>query len=105
MAQFAVIGLGSFGATVATQLIELGHDVIGIDSEKKYVENISEQVTHAVIADATDEHVLDELNIKNCDAVVVAIGENIEASILCVLHLKNIGVKKFGSKPNQSRTI
>ena len=39
MAQFAVIGLGSFGATVATQLIELGHDVIGIDSEKKYVEN------------------------------------------------------------------
>ena len=41
MAQFAVIGLGSFGATVATQLIELGHDVIGIDSEKKYVENIT----------------------------------------------------------------
>lgn len=95
MAQFAVIGLGSFGATVATQLIELGHDVIGIDSEK-YVENISEQVTHAVIADATDEHVLDELNIKNCDAVVVAIGENIEASILCVLHLKNIGVENLG---------
>ena len=98
MAQFAVIGLGSFGATVATQLIELGHDVIGIDSEKKYVENISEQVTHAVIADATDEHVLDELNIKNCDAVVVAIGENIEASILCVLHLKNIGVEKIWVK-------
>ena len=84
MAQFAVIGLGSFGATVATQLIELGHDVIGIDSEKKYVENISEQVTHAVIADATDEHVLDELNI--------------EASILCVLHLKNIGVEKIWVK-------
>ena len=100
MAQFAVIGLGSFGATVATQLIELGHDVIGIDSEKKYVENISEQVTHAVIADATDEHVLDELNIKNCDAVVVAIGENIEASILCVLHLKNIGVEKICVKAN-----
>ncbi len=69
-----------------------------LDSEKKYVENISEQVTHAVIADATDEHVLDELNIKNCDAVVVAIGENIEASILCVLHLKNIGVEKIWVK-------
>jgi trk system potassium uptake protein TrkA len=55
-----------------------------------------------VIADATDEHVLEELNIKNCDAVVVAIGEDIEASILCVLHLKNLGVPKIWLKQNQS---
>ena len=96
MAQFAVIGLGSFGATVATELIGLKHDVIGIDIEKKYVENISDVLTHSVIADATDEHVLDELNITQCDAVVVAIGEDIEASILCVLHLKNLGVEKIG---------
>ena len=98
MALFAVIGLGSFGATVATQLISLKHDVIGIDLDKKYVENISDQLTHAVIADATDEHVLDELNVQNCEAVVVAIGEDIEASILCVLHLKNMGVKKIWAK-------
>lgn len=98
MALFAVIGLGSFGATVATQLISLKHEVIGIDLNKKYVENISDQLTHAVIADATDEHVLDELNIQRCDAVVVAIGEDIEASILCVLHLKNMGVKKIWVK-------
>ena len=98
MAQFAVIGLGSFGATVATELVGLKHDVIGIDLEKKYVENISDQITHAVIADATDEHVLSELNIQNCDAVVVAIGEDIEASILCVLHLKNLGVEKIWVK-------
>mgnify|MGYP002655558074 FL=1 len=95
MAQFAVIGLGSFGATVATQLVSLKHDVIGIDINKKYVENIAEEITHAVIADATDEHVLQELNIQNCDAVVVAIGEDIEASILCVLHLKNMGLEKI----------
>lgn len=95
MAQFAVIGLGSFGATVATELVELKHDVLGIDSNKKYVENISDVLTHAVIADATDEHVLNELNIQNCDAVVVAIGEDIEASILCVLNLKNLGVDKI----------
>ena len=98
MALFAVIGLGSFGATVATQLIELKHEVIGIDLNKKYVENISDQLTHAVIADATDEHVLDELDVKRCEAVVVAIGEDIEASILCVLHLKNMGVKKIWVK-------
>ena len=82
MAQFAVIGLGSFGATVATELAALKHDVIGIDLVKKNVENISEKLTHAVIADATDETVLKELNIQSSDAVVVAIGEDIEASIL-----------------------
>ena len=95
MAQFAVIGLGSFGATVALELTRLKHDVIGIDTIKRNVENISDQITHAVIADATDEHVLDKLNIQNCDAVVVAIGEDIEASILCVLNLKNLGVEKI----------
>ena len=95
MAQFAVIGLGSFGATVALELTRLKHDVIGIDTIKRNVENISDQITHAVIADATDEHVLEELNIQNCDAVVVAIGEDIEASILCVLNLKNLGVDKI----------
>jgi trk system potassium uptake protein TrkA len=98
MAQFAVIGLGSFGATVATELVGLKHDVIGIDSSKKFVENISDQLTHAVIADATDEHVLSELNIQKCEAVVVAIGEDIEASILCVLHLKNLGIDKIWVK-------
>ncbi|MEG0347991.1 MAG: TrkA family potassium uptake protein [Acinetobacter sp.] len=94
MAQFAVIGLGSFGATVALELTKLNHDVIGIDTIKRNVESLADRITHAVIADATDEHVLEELNIQNCDAVVVAIGEDIEASILCVLNLKNLGVDK-----------
>ncbi|CAB1212591.1 potassium channel family protein [Acinetobacter bouvetii] len=98
MALFAVIGLGSFGATIATQLVSLNHDVIGIDNNKRNVESLSDQITHAVIADATDEHVLKELNIENCEAVVVAIGEDIEASILCVLHLKNMGIKKIWAK-------
>ena len=95
MAQFAVIGLGSFGATVALELTKLNHDVIGIDTIKRNVESLADRITHAVIADATDEHVLEELNIQNCDAVVVAIGEDIEASILCVLNLKNLGVDKI----------
>ena len=102
MAQFAVIGLGSFGATVATELAALKHDVIGIDLVKKNVENISEKLTHAVIADATDETVLKELNIQSSDAVVVAIGEDIEASILCVLHLKNMGVENIWVKAKTS---
>lgn len=95
MAQFAVIGLGSFGGTVAKQLVRLGHDVLGIDNIKKNVEDFAEILTYAVIADASDESVLEELNLQNYEAVVVAIGEDIEASILCVLHLKNMGVKKI----------
>lgn len=95
MAQFAVIGLGSFGGTVARQLIHLGHDVLGIDHVKKNVEDFAEILTYAVIADASDESVLQELNLQNYEAVVVAIGEDIEASILCVLHLKTMGVKKI----------
>lgn len=95
MAQFAVIGLGSFGGTVAKQLVHLGHDVLGIDNIKKNVEDFAEILTYAVIADASDESVLEELNLQNYEAVVVAIGEDIEASILCVLHLKNMGVKKI----------
>ncbi|QER39868.1 TrkA family potassium uptake protein [Acinetobacter suaedae] len=98
MAQFAVIGLGSFGATVALELTKSHHDVIGIDITKRHVESIAEKITHAAIADATDEHVLEELNIQNCDAVVVAIGEDIEASILCVLNLKNLGIDKIWVK-------
>ncbi|MEF9994802.1 MAG: TrkA family potassium uptake protein [Acinetobacter sp.] len=98
MAQFAVIGLGSFGATVALELTRLNHDVIGIDTIKRNVESIADKITHAVIADATDEHVLDELNLQNCEAVVVAIGEDIEASILCVLNLKNLGITKILAK-------
>lgn len=95
MSQFAVIGLGSFGGTVARQLAHLGHDVLGIDVTKKTVEDFADILTCAVIADASDESVLEELNLQSYDAVVVTIGEDIEASILCVLHLKNIGVKKI----------
>lgn len=98
MAQFAVIGLGSFGATVAKQLSELGHEVIGIDANKRHVEDLSDYLSYAVIADASDEKVLQELNLVQCDAVLVAIGEDIEASILTVLNLKNIGVAKIWAK-------
>ncbi|MFZ3192217.1 MAG: TrkA family potassium uptake protein [Moraxellaceae bacterium] len=98
MSQYAVIGLGSFGATAARELLRLGHDVIGIDSHAKYVDALANELTYAAIADATDEQALRELNVESCDAVLVAIGENLEASILCVLHLKNIGIGQIWVK-------
>lgn len=96
--QFAVIGLGYFGRTVAHELTRLGHDVLAIDIQDKVVNSIADQFTHAVIADATDERALRELNIAQYDAVLVAIGENIEASILCTMQLKTLGVKEIWVK-------
>ncbi|PKM11915.1 MAG: potassium transporter TrkA [Gammaproteobacteria bacterium HGW-Gammaproteobacteria-3] len=98
MSQYAVIGLGRFGITLALQLVKMGNDVIGIDSDRKVVENIANSLTHAVIADATDENALIELSLSYYDAVVVAIGENMQASLICVVHLKNIGIKNIWVK-------
>ncbi|MDX5408008.1 MAG: TrkA family potassium uptake protein [Chromatiaceae bacterium] len=98
MAQFAVIGLGRFGSAASLELMRLGHQVIGIDSNTKFINRLADQLSHAVIADATDEQALQELDIASCDAALVAIGENLEASILCVLNLKNIGVKQIWVK-------
>lgn len=96
--QFAVIGLGRFGSAASLELMRFGHAVIGIDIDAKIVNKLANQLTLAAIADATDEHALKDLNISNCDAAIVAIGENLEASILCVLLLKNIGINEIWAK-------
>lgn len=96
--QFAVIGLGYFGQTIALELSRLGHDVLAIDTEAKLIDDIAGQVTHAVIADASDEEVLRGLNIMQYDAAIIAIGHNIEASLLCTLNLKALGVRQVWVK-------
>lgn len=91
--QYAVIGLGRFGSSVAKTLYELNYDVMAIDtSEEKIQENIN-YVTHAVQADSTDEVALKALGIRNFDVVVVAIGEDIQSSILTTLILKELGIE------------
>lgn len=96
--QFAIIGLGYFGRTIALELTRLGNDVLVIDIQEKIINDIADQVTHAVIADASDEKVLRELNLQQYDAAVVAIGENIEASLLCTLNIKSLGIKEIWVK-------
>lgn len=98
MAQFGVIGLGRFGARTCLELISLGHEVIGVDSDERSVEALAEHLSHAAIADVTDERALKELSLENCDVVLCAIGEDLQASLLCVLHLKSIGVKEIWAK-------
>lgn len=98
MGQFAVIGLGRFGSAASLELMRFGHSVIGVDIDAKIVNKLADQLTLAAIADATDEHALKDLNITTCDAALVAIGESLEASILCVLLLKNMGISEIWAK-------
>lgn len=93
--QFAVIGLGRFGGSIAKTLSEMGYEVLAIDCNEQRIQDFSNIVTHAVEADATDEQALKVLGIRNFDVVVVAIGDNIQASILTTLILKEMGVKKI----------
>lgn len=90
--QYAVIGMGRFGSSVAIALSEMGFDVLAIDSDEQRTQEMSNIVTHAVSADSTDEEALRALGIRNFDVIVVAIGEDIQASILTTLILKDMGV-------------
>ncbi|GGG00956.1 potassium channel family protein [Paenibacillus aceti] len=89
--QFAVIGMGRFGLSVASALSGMGFDVLAIDANEQRTQAVSNIVTHAVSADSTDEEALRALGIRNFDVVVVAIGQDIQASILTTLILKDLG--------------
>lgn len=93
--QYAVIGMGRFGSSVAATLTNLGFDVLAIDASEQRIQEASHVVTHAVSADSTDEEALRALGIRNFDVVVVAIGQDIQASILTTLILKDLGVPKL----------
>jgi trk system potassium uptake protein TrkA len=96
--EFAVIGLGRFGGSICRELIDQGMEVLAIDNKEARVNEFSSIVTHAVIGDSTDESVLKSLGIRNFDHVIVAIGDDIQASILTTLILKEQGVKDITAK-------
>ncbi|AZV41723.1 hypothetical protein BAOM_1112 [Peribacillus asahii] len=96
--QYAVIGLGRFGTSVARRLYEAGQEVLGIDANEEKVEDAELFVTHAVVADATETKALRAIGISNFDCVIVAIGNDMQSSILTVSLLKELGVKKVIAK-------
>ncbi|MDR7483424.1 MAG: TrkA family potassium uptake protein [Armatimonadota bacterium] len=98
MAEFAVIGMGRFGRSVAVTLQQMGHRVLAIDKDEEPLRRVAEEVTHAVQLDATDVEALRGVGITNFDAVVVAIGNYIQESILTTLVLKELGCKKVVTK-------
>ena len=96
--QFLVIGAGRFGSAVATTLYDLGHEVVVIDRSEAAVEAIMNRVTHAAIADAADEQALRKVGCGNFDAVIVAIGHNLEGNILATVAAKSVGARHVVSK-------
>lgn len=94
----AVIGLGRFGTSLALELVKGGREVLGIDSDEKLVQNISDKLTHVIQADSTDEAALRELGIPDFDSAVVAIGSDLEASILTASLLLQLGVPEVWAK-------
>ena len=89
---FAILGLGIFGSTMVKTLSEYGYDVIGIDTDILNVDRVSDFVTQAVQADFTDIDQLRAIGVQDVDVAVIATGSKLEASVMAVLHLKELGV-------------
>lgn len=98
MADFAVIGLGRFGSSVAKTLFELGHNVLAIDKNPAIVQSMANYVTHAIQVNSIDPESLKAVGITNFEVVIVAIGVDIQESILTTIILKELGIKTIVSK-------
>jgi trk system potassium uptake protein len=93
-----VVGLGRFGGQVAASLVNLGHEVLGIDSDPHIVQDWSDRLTQVVEADATDTEALRQLGVQDFARAVVGIGTKLEASVLSVLTLSEVGVPEIWAK-------
>ncbi|MBF7097092.1 potassium channel family protein [Alkalibacter mobilis] len=98
MKQFAILGIGRFGFSLATKLYELGYDVLAIDKDEERIKSIADHVTYAVQADATDINTLKSIGLKNIDTAVVSIASDINASLMAILNLQELGVEELFAK-------
>ncbi|MFA5875373.1 MAG: TrkA family potassium uptake protein [Candidatus Margulisiibacteriota bacterium] len=92
--QYAVLGIGRFGAKVARELFFKKQEVIAIDKEENIIQGIKDQVTHAFIGDITDENALREAGVADCDVAIIAESSNIESNIIAAQICKSFGVGK-----------
>lgn len=92
MRSYVVIGLGRFGMETAISLTALGCDVLAMDVRSEIVQHVAQDVTHAVVADAQDKEVLKALGVKDFDCAIVAIGDDLAASVLATMNLKELGL-------------
>jgi trk system potassium uptake protein TrkA len=97
-ATVVVIGLGRFGAAVATSLVRMGMDVLAVDSRADLVARYADELTHVVQADSTDDEALSQLDLQDFPHAIVAIGSDIEASVLTTLNLVQLGLQDIWAK-------
>jgi trk system potassium uptake protein len=93
-----VIGLGRFGTAVARSLVQLGHDVLAVDERPEIVQRFASDFTHVVAADATDTEALRQIGAEQFDRAVIGIGTDIEASVLTVLSIVELGIDEVWAK-------
>ena len=89
---FAVIGLGQFGITLAETLAESNSDVLAVDVNDEKIQEVADKVTYAVRADVREPGVLKSLGVQNVDVAIIAVAENMEASITATMQVKDLGV-------------
>ena len=92
MKTYVVIGLGRFGSALARQLCKLGAEVLAMDIRSDLVQQVANDVTHAVVGDAQDKEVLRSLGVRNFDCAIIAIGDDLAASVLTTMNLKELDV-------------
>ena len=98
MKRFIIVGLGTFGSSVARALFEKGHEVVAIDIDETRVDKVGPDVTRAVVGDAREREMLERIGAGDADAGVVSTGEDMSASILAVLGLQDLGVEEIHVK-------
>lgn len=101
--QFVVLGLGSFGASVAVALQQLGCDVVAVDQDMERIEDVADKVTYAMQADIGNPELFEALGSKSFDGIVVASSENLEGSIMAVLGAKEVGIPYILCKAHNKR--
>jgi trk system potassium uptake protein TrkA len=93
--KFIVFGLGNFGSSLAIQLVQLGHEVIGVDQKLETVDKYKHSITHGIALDSTSKEAVEQLPLKDVDAAIVGIGENEGATIMTTALIKQIGVERI----------
>jgi trk system potassium uptake protein TrkA len=93
--KYIIVGMGNFGGYLAMRLTNLGHEVIGVDNSENRIDLIKDKITYAVTMNATDTQAVKNLPLKDCDVVIIAIGEDVGASILSTAIFKQLNVKRI----------
>jgi trk system potassium uptake protein TrkA len=95
---YIVLGLGRFGVSFAKTLVEMGHEVLGVDGDERLVQHCCNDLTHVMVADLTSEDFLKSIDISKFDAAIVAVGSNLQVSIMTTVILKELEAKYIMAK-------